>query len=160
MRWIQITIPHPMAALLLDCVKVARRVMPFKAVDDKALMDLQDFLEYADENPNAFPPTGTMASSLKTRARRVDGIRRNDGTLKTDEPREHTKRAHRKTSRPSRHQRRLNATKERKENRAASIAEHNSHVASDRLVAQPERKGILARLGLGRAEAQDPNAGV
>lgn len=160
MRWIQLTVPHPMAALLRDAAKVGRRAGKFSSEDDKALGDVIDFLDYADEHPNAFPPTGTMASSIKTRARRVDGVRRNDGTLQDGTPREHTKRAHRPTKRPTRHARRLQETRDRKErNRAERLPIHH-HVEGHGQQPPAERKGLLARLGLGRPQAQDPHADV
>lgn len=159
MRWVQLTVPYPLVPLLRACIVKSQQQDWFKGPDSRALSDLGEFLRFAEENPNAFPPTGTMAVSIKMRARRRDGIRRNDGTLKSDDVPKRRKRAHRKTSRPTRHERRLQQTRERKErNRAERIPIRD--LARDGQQPPAERKGLLARLGLGRPQAQDPHADV
>lgn len=151
MRWVQITIPYPLVQLLHACIKKSQSQEWFKGPDARALGDLADFLEFAKENPNAFPPTGTMATSIKMRARRADGIRRNDGTLQSDDVPRRRKRAHRKTHRPSRHERRLQQTRDRKDRNREERQVLHPHrgLASDGQSPPAQRKGIFARLGLG-----------
>lgn len=160
--WVQLTIPSPSAALLAHACQVAMNEWDGGDHGYAMLNDLRDFLTTAADNPRAFPPSGTMASSLKARGRRGRGVRRNDGTLKDGTPRP-SGRHRRKT----RHQRRLRAAKERRANRAEDAAAFNaardaieSEMASIGPEPQPERGGGDTRGSAGRAEGQDQASGM
>lgn len=152
-RWVQVTVPAESAELLRDACIVSLQSGAFDKHEHAVgmLNDLKDFFAFAAENPRAFPPSGTMAVSLKTRQRRARNPipLRNDGTPQDGEP---TKRAHRKTNRPTRHAKRLAATKERKANREASITD--SDVAGDGLQPRTLRERLFSRGGAPSPEVQ------
>ena len=85
--WTQVTIPSPSAALL--SVAIQHFLNTGSEISENAynaLAQLRDYFQDVAVNPRAYPPRETMATSLKRRARRSRGVRRNDGKLK--EPRQ------------------------------------------------------------------------
>lgn len=164
-QWVQLTIPHPSAALLAAACQKAMNEWDGTEHGYNMLNDLRDFFTEAAENPRAFPPSGTMASSLKARARRGRGVRRNDGSLKDGTPRV-------KGRRKNRAERRARQAKERRLHRAEDAASFNAardtielerelgEVAGHRQLSIAERIRGLTRGRPGRAEGQDPSADV
>lgn len=169
-QWVQLTIPSPSCALLAAaCAHTQSTTTPSES-EYNMLSDLRDFFSEAHARPHAFAPSGLMAHKLKIRARRADGVRRNDGTLKDGEPRQAGQKR-----RLNRHQRRLRAAKERRGNRAETAATYNatrdegeraaiaaaefiSAMASDGQLPIVERSGILPGGSAGRPEGQDQAA--
>jgi hypothetical protein len=167
LRWIQITLPQPMAELLRDSVThTLRSKKKLSESDTRALGDLGEFLQFAHENPTAFPPSGTMAASLKVRARRAKNPvpRRSDGAMVG----EIKPKSRRKVRRPTRHQRRLEAHKIRRQNRRAEAAIHNAtlrgreqgrrDVARHGSLARSIRERLLPRGRSRKSEGEDPHA--
>lgn len=81
-RFIQVAIPAPMARIMFNACRALLQLNHME--HDKggptmdgttlnAVMEIKDFWEYAAEHPTAFPPTGVMAESIKTRKRRMKG---------------------------------------------------------------------------------------
>jgi hypothetical protein len=165
LRWVQVTLPAPTAAFI---ARGLQEILNNEKLKDEhvynVLADTRDFFAHVYEHPEAFPPTGTMASSLKMRARRQRGVRRNDGTLKDGTPRNSSPR---KRRRATRHQRRIEAHKIRRQNRAEAVAAHNAairepewtdvrSVAGHRSLVESVRDRLFSRGSPGRAEGKNP----
>ena len=130
---VQITLPVDAVVLCAKSLKTAAMVLETQTeqtVDQRVidqLRELEEFMVDVSEHPRGFRPTGRMATALKTRARRADGIRRNDGSIKDDLPRPQPPRKR------TRHERRLDALRARrlsKPDRALLATAYNAARAS------------------------------
>lgn len=149
MDWLEVTIPQPSAIVIAQALQ---QMISDEAYDNphelKIAMDLRDFFGYAAQHPRAFPPH-SMAPALK--ARSATGF-----AGKTDTP-------SRKRRRATRHQRRLEAAKLRRKNRAESVDAHNRalneqlRVEGDESGPGPLWKRIIPGRGAGRHEVEGPS---
>lgn len=151
--WLQLTIPSPSAILM---ARACQKAMNDAENDSEYNIyeQLRDYFEHAAANPRGFVPTGRMATSLKLRARRVDGVRRNDGSLKDGTPR-----AKRTARRKAAHKKRraTRATDAKAFNAARDAIERELRdVEGDGQQPVPRWKRILTRGGASRPEGQDP----